>query len=87
MKLGQHALDPGEIAAEPAGGLAELAAQIPGLGPVAWTAPYYVRYAAALYERAAALRSACPDHAWTAQDVEQALWAASGGKAGAAATG
>ena len=64
-----------------------VAAQIPGLGPVAWTAPYYVRYAAALYERAAALRSACPDHAWTAQDVEQALWAASGGKAGAAATG
>ena len=64
-----------------------VAAQVPGLGPVAWAAPYYVRYAAALYERAAMLRAACPDHDWTAQDVSQALWAAAGGKAGAAATG
>ena len=64
-----------------------VAAQVPDLGPVAWTAPYYVRYAAALYARAAALRAACPDHAWTAQDVGQALWAAIGGKAGARATG
>ena len=58
-----------------------IARQIPGLGPVAFTAPYYQRYAAVLRERAAALAAACPQESWTAHAVGQALWAASGGKA------
>lgn len=58
-----------------------VAAQIPGLGPVAFTAKYYATYAELLRERASQLDAACPDHPWTAQDVSQALWAASGGKA------
>ena len=61
-----------------------VAAQIPGLGKVAFTAAYYQRYAAALRERAARLNVQCAHRAWTAHDVSQALWAASGGKAGQA---
>jgi hypothetical protein len=55
-----------------------VAAQAPGLGPVAFTVPFYLRYAAALRERAAALGAG-----WTPAMVERALWAFSGGKAGA----
>lgn len=62
-----------------------VAAQIPGLGPVAFTLPYYLRYAAALRERTQQLAAACPHQAWTAQAVSQALWAAAGGKLGAEA--
>lgn len=54
-----------------------VAAQVPGLGKVAFTIPYYLRYAAALRDRAAALGGD-----WTAATVERALWAHSGGKAG-----
>jgi hypothetical protein len=57
-----------------------VAAQILGLGPVAFTLPYYLRYAAALRERAEQLDAVCPHQAWTVQAVSQALWAASGGK-------
>lgn len=59
-----------------------VAAQIPGLGKVAFTAAYYQRYAAALRERAAQLNEQCKHQEWTAHDVSQALWAESGGKAG-----
>jgi hypothetical protein len=59
-----------------------VAVAIPDLGPVAWAAAYYARYAERLRERAAALAAACPEGGWTAQAVSQALWAASGGKAG-----
>jgi hypothetical protein len=59
-----------------------VAAQIPGLGKVAFTAAYYRRYAAALCARAAQLSAQCKHREWTAHDVSQALWAASGGKAG-----
>jgi hypothetical protein len=54
-----------------------VAAGVPGLGAVAYTLPYYVRYAAALRERAAALGGD-----WTPVLVERALWAAAGGAAG-----
>jgi hypothetical protein len=54
------------------------AAQVPGLGPVAYTAAYYGRYADALRRRAEALGAG-----WTPSDVERALWAHAGGKAGA----
>ncbi|MDE3089213.1 MAG: hypothetical protein KGJ80_07490 [Chloroflexota bacterium] len=57
-----------------------VAAQIPGLGKVAFTAVYYQRYAAALRERTADLNAQCEHREWTAHDVSQALWAASGGK-------
>ena len=62
-----------------------VAAQAPGLGPVAFTLPYYLRYAAALRERAQQLDAACPHQAWTAQAVSQALFAAAGGKLGVTA--
>ncbi|MBW3572165.1 MAG: hypothetical protein KY467_13780 [Gemmatimonadetes bacterium] len=55
-----------------------VAAQVPGLGPVAFTPAYYARYAAALRDRARRLGGA-----WTPASVEQALWAFVGGKAGA----
>ena len=58
-----------------------VAAQVPDLGPVAFTLAYYARYAERLRERAAALAERCPDGGWTAHAVGQALWAASGGKA------
>ena len=54
-----------------------VAAQVPGLGKVAWTLAYYARYAAALRERAARLGDG-----WTAAMVERALWSNSGGKTG-----
>jgi hypothetical protein len=47
-----------------------IAAQIPDLGPVAFTTAYYTRYAAQLRDRAAALGPP-----WTAHQVGQALWA------------
>jgi hypothetical protein len=52
-------------------------AQVPGLGPVAFTPGYYARYAEALRGRAVALGAA-----WTPARVERALWANVGGKAG-----
>lgn len=55
--------------------------QIPGLEKVAFTASYYQRYAAAIRERAAKLSEQCKHKEWTAQEVSQALWSASGGKA------
>jgi hypothetical protein len=56
-----------------------VAAQLPALGPVAWTMSYYARYAEALRDAAKAL-----GETWTPAMVAQALWAHSGGKAGAA---
>lgn len=60
-----------------------VAAFIPGLGPVAFTLPYYLKYASALRERADLLNASClkttskarTHHKWTAHDVAQALWA------------
>lgn len=52
-----------------------VAAQVPGLGAVAFTPAYYARYADALRKRAEAL-------GWTPVMVERALWAHAGGKAG-----
>ncbi|MBA3889025.1 MAG: hypothetical protein H0X64_00690 [Gemmatimonadaceae bacterium] len=52
-----------------------VAAQVPGLGKVAFTPACYARYAHAIRERAAQL-GLMPVHA------EQALWAHAGGKAG-----
>lgn len=54
-----------------------VAAQLPGLGEVAWTLGYYARYAAALRERAAGLGGD-----WTPATLERALWALVGGKSG-----
>lgn len=54
-----------------------VAAQIPGLGAVAWTMAYYRRYADALRERAAQLGGRL-----TPVKLERALWANVGGKAG-----
>ena len=54
-----------------------VAAQIPGLGEVAFTLGYYARYAERIRERAAKLGGK-----WTPVMVEQALWAHAGGKAG-----
>ena len=48
---------------------------MPGLGPVAYTIPYYLRYAAALRDRAGRLSAACPHDPWTAQALGLALWA------------
>jgi hypothetical protein len=53
-----------------------VAAQDSDLGPVAFTIPYYLRYAAALRARAGRLSAACSHGTWTAQDVGLALWAA-----------
>lgn len=57
-----------------------VAEQVPGLGPVAFTLPYYLRYAAALRERARTLGGD-----WNPVRIERALWSRAGGKAGAAA--
>jgi hypothetical protein len=54
-----------------------VAAQVPGLGPVHWTLPYYVKYADALRARATAL-----GEGWTPVMTERALWSHAGGKAG-----
>jgi hypothetical protein len=53
-----------------------IGAAIPELGKPQFTVPYYVRYAEALVQRAAALGGD-----WTAQSVGLALWSAAGGKA------
>ncbi|HEX8429701.1 MAG TPA: hypothetical protein VF625_00380 [Longimicrobium sp.] len=55
-----------------------VAAQLPGLGPVAWTLGYYARYADALRSAANELGGE-----WTPARLERALWAHIGGKAGA----
>lgn len=55
-----------------------VAAQLPGLGPVAWTLAYYARYADALREASRTLGGQ-----WTPTLLERALWAHVGGKAGA----
>jgi hypothetical protein len=57
-----------------------VSAQVPGLGEVKYTTGYYSRYAAALRERARELGGE-----WTPVEVERALWAHAGGKAGARA--
>lgn len=54
-----------------------VAAQIPDLGKVAFTAGYYSRYLEAISERAVRLGSG-----WTPARVERALWSNVGGKAG-----
>jgi hypothetical protein len=56
-----------------------IAKQIPQLGKVAFTPAYYWRYAEALRSKAAELTKRCRE-TWTAHDVGQALWVASGGK-------
>lgn len=58
-----------------------VAEQIPNLGPVVFTAKYYSAYANALRQQATELNSHCSHQTWTAQDIAQAMWAASGGKA------
>lgn len=55
-----------------------VADQLPGLGKVAWSLPYYLRYADALRSAAAELGDG-----WTPALLERALWAHVGGKAGA----
>jgi hypothetical protein len=55
----------------------DVAAQVPLLGPVAWTNGYYAKYATALRERSAQL-SALFGRAFTPVMVERALWAARG---------
>ncbi len=54
-----------------------VAAQLPGLGPVAWTLGYYARYADALRAAAGELGSE-----WTATLLERAIWSHVGGKIG-----
>jgi hypothetical protein len=54
-----------------------VAAQVPGLGAVAWTPAYYARYADAIRARAVALGGG-----WTPALVERALWSNAGGKKG-----
>ncbi len=57
-----------------------VAIQVPRLGQVAFTLPYYLRYAAQLAARAEQLNQVCAHRIWTAEDASQALWSASGGK-------
>lgn len=57
-----------------------VAAQIPRLGKVTFTASYYQRYAEQLRRRAERLDKSCAHRKWMAHDLSQALWAASGGK-------
>ncbi len=52
----------------------DVAAQVPQLGPVAWTNGYYAKYATALRERSQQL-SASFGSAFTPVMVERALWA------------
>lgn len=59
-----------------------VAVQIPGLGAVKFTTGYYLAYADRLRARAVELSAACAHPTWTPHAVGQALWAASGGKAG-----
>jgi hypothetical protein len=60
-----------------------VAALIPGLGPVAFTLPYYLKYAAAIRERADRLNATCSSKAWTAHEVAQALWSLATSRSGA----
>jgi hypothetical protein len=53
-----------------------VAAQVPDLGPAAFTVRFYAAYQAALAERAARLATACPHQPWTPHAVDLALWAA-----------
>lgn len=53
----------------------DVAAQVPLLGPVAWTNGYYAKYAAALRARSAQLSTVCNDDEFTPVMVERALWA------------
>ena len=53
--------------------------QIPDLGKVAFTPSYYWKYADALRGKARELTKKCKEE-WSAHDVGQALWVASGGK-------
>ena len=55
----------------------DVAAQVPQLGPVAWTNGYYAKYAVALRERSAQLSERF-GRAFTPVMVERALWAARG---------
>lgn len=55
-----------------------VAAQLPGLGPVAWTLGYYARYADGLRDASRRLGGQ-----WTPTLLERALWAHVGGKSGA----
>lgn len=55
----------------------QVAARLPGLGRFAWTTGYYARYAEALRLAAKALGGE-----WTPAQLERALWAHVGGKAG-----
>jgi hypothetical protein len=48
----------------------QVAPHVEGMGKIAWTAPYYRKYVAALVERATALGAG-----WNATMVERALWA------------
>ena len=48
---------------------------VPGLGPVAFTLPYYLKYSSAIAERRERLNATCSSMAWTSHDVAQALWA------------
>lgn len=48
----------------------QVAPHVDGMGKIAWTAPYYRKYAAALVARAADLANG-----WHATMVERALWA------------
>ena len=48
----------------------QVAPHVEGMGKIAWTAPYYRKYAAALVARADALAAG-----WHATMVERALWA------------
>ncbi len=54
-----------------------VAAQIPELGPVAWTLGYYAKYAEFLCVRAAEIGAD-----WSAVNVERAMWSNVGGKQG-----
>ncbi|HEX8211545.1 MAG TPA: hypothetical protein VF584_15340 [Longimicrobium sp.] len=56
-----------------------VAAQLPGLGAVAWTLGYYAKYADAIRSAAREMGGE-----WTPVLLERALWAHVGGKAGAA---
>jgi hypothetical protein len=58
-----------------------VAQQVPELGKVAFTLPYYLKYAAALRSRAQQLGGD-----WSPAAVERALWAHAGGKAGVRAS-
>jgi hypothetical protein len=52
-----------------------VAVQVRGLGPPAFTVPYYLAYASALRARAAALAARCAHEPWTPHALDLALWA------------